>query len=106
MAKKMDLSKLNLDELKTLKKDVEKAISDFADKRRMEAKKAIEAVAKEHGLSLDDILGNAGKKRKPKAPIKFVNPDNPTQTWSGRGRQPDWFKAAVKSGKSPESMEV
>lgn len=106
MVKKNDLSKLSLDELKTLKKDVEAAISGFAEKKRAEAMKAIEAVAKDHGMSVDEILGSKGKKRKSKAPAKFANPDNPTETWSGRGRQPTWYKVAVESGKAPESMAI
>lgn len=106
MAKIPDLEKFSLDELKTLQKDVEKAIKGFADRRRAEALKAVEAVAKEHGMSLDEIVGGKGKKRVAKPAIKYVNPDNPLQTWSGRGRQPAWYKDAVKGGKSPESMEI
>ena len=33
--------------------------------------------------------------RKPVAP-KYRNPDNPEQTWTGRGRQPTWVKEALK----------
>lgn len=102
--KKMDLSKLSLDELKGLKKDVEKAIIDFSKRKRTEAMKEIQAVAKKHGLSVDDILGGKGKKAK--AAPKYANPDNASETWSGRGRQPAWFKAAIKAGKKPETMEL
>ncbi|MBT8417454.1 MAG: H-NS histone family protein [Silicimonas sp.] len=106
MAKKIDLSKLSMDELKQLSKDVEKAKKGFAERRRAEARKALDAVAKDHGMSVDEILGASGKKRKVKPAIKYVNPDNPLQTWSGRGRQPGWYKTAVASGKKPESMEI
>src|ERR1700675_1072658 len=30
---------------------------------------------------------------------KFRNPDNPSETWSGRGRQPRWLTAQIESGK-------
>lgn len=106
MAKNIDLSKHSLDELKALKKEVETAIADFAERRRAEARKALEAVAMQHGMSLDEIVGAKGKKRKAKAAAKYANPNNPLETWSGRGRQPAWFKAAVTAGKKPESMEV
>lgn len=106
MAKKTDLSKFSLDELKQLKKDVETAIKGFSERKRAEARKALEAVAKDHGMTLDEIVGGGGRKRRAKPAIKYVNPDNPLQTWSGRGRQPAWYKSAVASGKSPESMEV
>lgn len=106
MAKKLDLSKFSLDELKVLKKDVEAAIDEFAERRRSEARKALEAVAKEHGMSLDEIVGSKGRKRKSKAPAKFANPENPSDTWSGRGRQPAWYKDAIAAGKKPESMAI
>ena len=102
--KKMDLSRLSLDDLKALKKDVEKAIAEFQKRKRNEAMKEIQAVAKKHGLSVDDIMGGKGKKAK--APAKYANPGNPSETWSGRGRQPAWFKAAISAGKKPQSLEI
>lgn len=106
MVKKTDLSKLSMDELKQLKKDVDAAIKGFAIRQRAEAMKAIEAVAKQHGMSVDDIVGGKGRKRKGKAPAKFANPQNPSETWSGRGRQPAWYKSAIAAGKKPESMAI
>ena len=106
MAKKFDLEKMSMEELGQLKKEVEAAIKGYSDRRRAEARKAIEAVAREHGMTVDEVLGNKGRKRVTKPAIKYVNPDNPLQTWSGRGRQPGWYKDAVKSGKKPESMEI
>jgi len=105
MAAKIDLGKLSLDELKTLKKDVDKAISGFKSRKRAEAMKEVQAVAKKHGISVDDLMGKGGK-RKSKAVAKYRNPADTSQTWSGRGRQPAWFKAAVKAGKSLKSLEI
>lgn len=106
MAKKIDLSKLTLDDLKALQKDVAKAIGDFHDRQRAEVLKEMEALAKKHGMSIDDVVGGKGKKRKAKAAAKYRNPENPSDTWSGRGRQPAWYKSAIEAGKKPESMAV
>ncbi len=105
-AKKIDLSKLTLEELKSLKKDVERAITDFQKRKRDEAMKEIQAVAKKHGLSVEEVVGGKTKGRKAKSPAKYRNPKNPEQEWSGRGRQPAWFKAALASGTKPESLEI
>lgn len=104
--KKIDLSKLSLDELKALKKDVDRAIGDFEKRKRSEAMKEIQAVAKKHGLSVDEIVSGKAKGRKSKSPAKYRNPNDASQEWSGRGRQPAWFKEAVNAGKSPESLEI
>lgn len=37
---------------------------------------------------------------------KYCNPDNPSETWSGRGRQPRWLTAALKTGKKLRDFEV
>ena len=105
MVKKPDLSKMSIDELKALKKDVESAIDGFAERKRAEAFKAIQEVAKKHGMSVDEIVGKSVK-RKAKSVAKYANPENASQTWSGRGRQPAWFKAAMVAGKDPASMEI
>lgn len=104
--KKPDLTKLSLDELNSLRKDVDRAIADFQKRKRSEAMKEIQAVAKKHGLSVEDIVGGKAKGRKSKSPAKYRNPEDASQEWSGRGRQPVWFKDAVAAGNSPESMEL
>jgi DNA-binding protein H-NS len=37
-------------------------------------------------------------------PVKFR--DEAGNTWSGRGKRPNWFKAALESGKSAEDLKV
>ena len=103
---KMNLEKMSLDELKALQKDVQSAIAGFEKRKRADAKKAIEAVAKEHGMTLNEILGGSGKSGRAPAAAKYRNPRDASQTWSGRGRQPQWFKAAIAAGKKPESLEI
>ena len=101
------LNDLSLSELKSLQKDVGKAIADFSDRKKTEAMAALEAHAKELGFSLAELTG--GKKtRRSSGPTssKYRHPENPELTWSGRGRQPGWFKAAINAGKAPETMAV
>lgn len=37
---------------------------------------------------------------------KYRNPDNPEQTWTGRGKAPLWFVAATEAGKSREDLQI
>ena len=99
------IDKLSLEDLKKLQKQVGKAIGDFEIKRRNDALKAIEAKAKEHGFTLSELSGKA--KAKPKAsPPKYRHPENPSVTWSGRGRQPGWIKEGLAAGKSLEDYAI
>jgi len=45
----------------------------------------------------------------PKAAVapKYRNPENPAQTWSGRGKHPVWFDEALKKkGVTAESLLI
>jgi DNA-binding protein H-NS len=37
---------------------------------------------------------------------KFRNPDNPSETWAGRGKKPRWLNAHLKSGKRIEDFRI
>ena len=108
MPKKPDLSKFSLEELKAIIRDAEKQIESTVAGKLKIAKKAAEDAAKRHGFSLNEVLGVSSrtKSSKPKAPPKYKNPENPNQTWSGRGRQPAWFKTALEKGKAPSDFAI
>jgi len=98
-----DLDQLSLDELRTLRKDVDAAIKTFEKRKKKEALVAAQRAAQEHGFSLDEILG--GKSGTKGAP-KYANPDNAEQTWTGRGRQPQWVKDAFAAGKTLDDLAI
>ena len=37
---------------------------------------------------------------------KYRNPDNPAETWSGKGKRPAWLEAALARGKTLESLQI
>ena len=100
----IDLDSMSKEELLALKKNVDKALASFDKRQREAALAAAQKAAQEHGFSLDEILGkkSAGKTSVP----KYRNPADPTQTWTGRGRQPAWYKSAVEAGTDPASLEI
>lgn len=105
----INLQSMGLKELKDLNVAVTRAIVGFEDRRRIAALAALEATAKDHGYSLQDLIGDGfvpGKKSRATAEPKYINPNNKSDTWSGRGRKPRWFEAALKSGKKPEQMAI
>ncbi|MEL6520698.1 MAG: H-NS histone family protein [Pseudomonadota bacterium] len=99
-----ELDTLSLDELRALKKDVEKTIETYEVRRRNEALVAVEAIAREAGFSLNDLV--TGSKKKSAQRAKYKHPENPELTWSGRGRQPVWFKELLGSGMDEAEMRV
>lgn len=102
----VDVNKMGLKELKELQTQVSKAITSFEDRKKKEALAELEERARAHGYSLAELTGTAPtRKRSPVAP-KYANPANKSETWSGRGRKPRWFEAALKSGKSTKDLSI
>lgn len=95
----IDLEDLSLKELKALSKNIEKAIASREAKERQDALAAVEAKAREMGFSMDELMAARGKKRASAAP-KYQHPEDPSITWSGRGRQPGWIKEGLAAGKT------
>ena len=46
------------------------------------------------------------KRAKKTAPSAVKYRDDAGNTWVGRGKRPDWFKAGLAAGKRPEDFEV
>lgn len=101
----IDLNTLSLKELKKLQKDVAKAIDSFAERERLAVLAELDAIARERGFTIEQVVGAKKSARKPVAP-KYANPGDDSQTWSGRGRPPQWVKEALNSGKTLEDLAI
>jgi DNA-binding protein H-NS len=106
-----DLSKKSRKQLEQLIKDAQKALKSLEAKEKRVARAAAEAAAAKFGFKLSELTGPAKKEpSKSKATksgqAKYANPQDPSQTWSGKGRQPGWFKDAIASGADPASLKV
>jgi DNA-binding protein H-NS len=67
-----------------------------------EARRRIEQIAFQTGLTLQELLAKPREQQTPTS--LYVNPDDETQTWSGRGRKPAWLKAWLECGISLEEL--
>ncbi len=101
---KIDLNSMSKDQLEALLKDTQSALKSLESRRKAEALAAAEEAAKAHGFSLNEILRK--ERASGKRAVKYRNPHNPTQTWTGRGRKPDWLKAELSKGRDPEEFAV
>lgn len=97
-----ELDGLSYKQLLDLKDKVEKAIIAKRDEERADVKAALAELAEKRGFSLEDLIGARRGKGKTVA-VKYINPDNRAETWTGRGRKPNWLVNALK--KSGVTME-
>ena len=102
----IDLENMSLADLKSLKKRVEAAIEDYADREKRQKLAEIEAFARDRGINLAEVSALLGKKTRKPAAAKYANPANPAETWTGRGRRPRWVVAAQEAGKSLDDLAI
>jgi DNA-binding protein H-NS len=89
------LRSMSVDKLSKLRRQVESALaSKVAETRRMLESKLAELT----GVGTESTRGRRSGARGKVAP-KYRNPDNPSETWAGRGLKPRWLVAALKGGK-------
>ena len=52
------------------------------------------------------IVSQAPRRKYPKVLPKYANPQSPLETWSGRGKQPRWLVAALKTGHKLDEFKI
>ena len=105
----MDLSALSVAELNKLLSDIPKEIARREKGEKARVRKELEALAAAQGYSLEDLLSDAGATAKRAAkPVsaKYRHPDEPSLTWSGRGRQPKWIAEFLAKGGKIEALAI
>lgn len=105
----IDLDSMSRKDLEKLRKQIDKQLERVAKDEQKAALEAAEQAALAHGYSLSELTGMVSTRRgRPKTtnPPKFRNPENPEQTWTGRGRKPDWFRQAEERGVAAETMRI
>ena len=93
------LDDMSYGELKQMEARIARLKVEKQNTERAELRERIVAMVKEHGFELSDIFGK-GRKGKGSVAVKYRDPQNPENTWTGRGRMPRWLVAATKGGKA------
>lgn len=95
-----DLEHWSLADLEYLQREIGRAINNLRLRRRQGALAAVEAAAREHGFSLNELFGTSKRSSVLQAKVKYRHPENAEITWSGRGRPPGWIKSGLAKGAS------
>jgi DNA-binding protein H-NS len=74
----------------------QKALAAAKDRERSELKHKIASLAENAGFSVGELFGGRGKSKS--ISVKYMNPDNRSETWTGRGRKPNWLVAKLSKG--------
>jgi DNA-binding protein H-NS len=106
---KFDLEAMDFEELWLLHEELTKILAEKITAEKLELEKRLAQ------LNPTVQIGEAGgaesrtgrpRRKYPKVMPKYFNPSAPTETWSGRGKQPRWLVAALRSGHKIEEFRI
>ena len=102
----MNLSTLNLAELRNLADKVRQEVQNRERQDLNKAREQIMAIAQEAGIPLKQLILDGLHPRAGKVAVQYRNPNNASEQWTGRGRQPLWVRSWVESDKSIDLLRV
>jgi len=100
----IDIKNLNQNQLDELAKRVESRKHELNSERIVKVRAKVVTFAKTEGFTIEELFG--GRKARRAAKPKYRNPGDHSQTWSGRGKRPRWFNAALAAGKKEKDLLI
>jgi len=99
------LSSMAFDELMELKKRLDGVLKDRIEVEKEALRAELKALEHLETKTLSDIplAPIAGPKQRVRPAPKFRHPET-GELWSGRGKQPRWFREAIKAGHTREGL--
>ena len=97
-----DLKLMSVDELWALHLEIIDALT-----RRITAEKT-QLEQRLRQLRSGGLKENVRRERRPYPRVfpKYRNPDNPSETWAGRGKQPRWLTAKLRTGRQIDDFRI
>ncbi|MEO8670876.1 MAG: H-NS histone family protein [Tahibacter sp.] len=116
----LSIEKMTLDQLSALMAKAARRQQQLTGEHIAKVRAKVDKLIRQEGLSVADLFPSNGERpakaaktdpvkktvRKKAARAKYQNPKDPSQTWVGRGKRPDWFHVAIKAGKKPEDLLI
>ncbi len=102
--KKNDLEAMSVDQLWTLHEEVSAKLADRLTKEKAVLERRLEQINRPFESHLE--AEKTGRRPYPVVLPKFRNPEQPDETWAGRGKQPKWLTKQLKSGKRMDDFLI
>lgn len=103
----MDLAKLSIAELRKLQDRLQLELGRREQQALAQARQKVLAIAQSAGIPLTELLAGVSRpKDGAKVAVRYRHPDDASQQWTGRGRQPRWVREWIASGKPIDLLRV
>jgi DNA-binding protein H-NS len=112
MTKKLNLDSMSVDEMWQLHEEIGRVLSVRLTSEKRELEKRLERLRRDKQVpslrssnGMKD-LARAPRRKYPRVYPKYQNPQEPSETWSGRGKTPRWLVAVLKTGHKLEEFAI
>ncbi|MGB0846317.1 MAG: H-NS family nucleoid-associated regulatory protein [Thiolinea sp.] len=92
----INLDALSIEDLSKLQKNIDSTIANKRQSDLVDIRQQLDELIDNSQFTLQEVL-EAKPPRKPVKP-KYKNPQDETQTWTGRGRRPRWVDDCLNNG--------
>jgi DNA-binding protein H-NS len=112
MSKRLNLDAMSVDEMWQLHEKISQVLSVRLASEKRELEKRLGQLRREKEMRQTEptetsLKATPRERRKyPRVYPKYRNPNEPSETWSGRGKQPRWLAAALKTGHAIEEFAI
>ena len=112
MSKKVNLDAMSIDEMWQLHEEISQLLTVRLASEKRELEKRLAQLRYEKEMPSAELADGqsenvVGERRKyPRVFPKYQNPNEPSETWSGRGKQPRWLASALKTGRKIEEFVI
>ena len=108
--RKIDLGAMSTDEMWQLHTQIGQLLSVRLNSEKRELEKRLARLRRDYELPNTEAKpierSAAERRRYPQVHPKYQNPDEPSETWSGRGKQPRWLTQALKTGHTIDEFVI
>lgn len=108
----IDLKNFEVEQLEELVKAAKARMRGLRMQRLNELRREIRKTAEDLGMTIEQVVGlEKGTKSSRRGAIgkvapKYQNPDNPAQTWTGRGQKPVWLRDMLAQGYQLDDLKI
>lgn len=112
MSRKLNLDGMSVDEMWRLHEEISRVLSVRLTSERRELEKRLAQLRRENEIrrpaqsETSSTKMQSTRRKYPRVFPKYRNPKEPSETWSGRGKQPRWLAAALNAGHTIEEFLI
>lgn len=113
MSRKLNLNGMSVDEMWRLHEEISRVLSVRLTSERRELEKRLAQLRHEEvrqperkETSPAKLRAQSTRRKYPRVFPKYRNSMEPSETWSGRGKQPRWLVAALNAGHTIEEFLI